>query len=229
MYYFTALLALLPGKVVSQSPARIAACRGRLAADDCSPSWRATKLLAHAMVHTAATGQGVDHKATAHTICDRHTGGRVRHHMKTSENMQRETPFLMQRRMSLTLLYSQMSRLRILCFGDSLTAGFSSGQVPGQPTFHPYRIELERQLLKALPGVKLEIVDDGVPGQCATEDAFTRRMETHLKGMSGHESSDVRFIGLGHRVRRDKVRVRHRFLMTVTWAWVSCQTRYSRP
>ncbi|KAL2266645.1 hypothetical protein VTJ83DRAFT_5997 [Remersonia thermophila] len=51
-------------------------------------------------------------------------------------------------------------RLRILCFGDSLTAGYSGwGAV-----YHPYSEKLEQMLTMAFPDLDVSTVEDGVPG-----------------------------------------------------------------
>lgn len=50
--------------------------------------------------------------------------------------------------------------MRILCFGDSLTAGYS-----GMGTsYTPYHVILVRRLEQAFPDLKVEIEEDGVPG-----------------------------------------------------------------
>jgi lysophospholipase L1-like esterase len=66
--------------------------------------------------------------------------------------------------------------LRILCFGDSLTHGFGFGKQP-----HPYSNVLRERLAKALPGVKLDIVTDGLPGALASTSGFQRRLKTACK------------------------------------------------
>jgi lysophospholipase L1-like esterase len=51
-------------------------------------------------------------------------------------------------------------KLRILCFGDSLTAGYSGlGTV-----FHPYNEKLEQMLAMAFPHLDIETVEDGLSG-----------------------------------------------------------------
>lgn len=61
---------------------------------------------------------------------------------------------------SLLAKMSGRPKLRILCFGDSLTAGYSSwGAV-----FHPYSEKLEHMLSMAFPDLKIETVEDGVSG-----------------------------------------------------------------
>jgi lysophospholipase L1-like esterase len=69
--------------------------------------------------------------------------------------------------------------LRILCFGDSLTHGFGFGKQP-----HPYSNVLRERLAKALPGVKLDIVTDGLPGALASTSGFQRRLKTAFEGES---------------------------------------------
>ncbi|KAI1417128.1 SGNH hydrolase [Hypoxylon sp. FL1857] len=67
-----------------------------------------------------------------------------------------------------------MSRrtLRILCFGDSLTAGFPAGQ--------PYAEKLKEKLEDAFLGHgygEIEYEVDGVPGDLVTRGSFIERME----------------------------------------------------
>ncbi|KAL1836458.1 hypothetical protein VTJ49DRAFT_5133 [Mycothermus thermophilus] len=66
-------------------------------------------------------------------------------------------------------------RLRILCFGDSLTAGYSSwGAV-----YHPYREKLEQMLTMAFPDLDVSTVDDGMPGD-TVRLGFRGRMLKHF-------------------------------------------------
>lgn len=62
--------------------------------------------------------------------------------------------------------------LRILCFGDSLTSGYFCFGMDS----HPYSLKLEDKLTGALPGVDVETVTNGVPGDVATFKRFTDRM-----------------------------------------------------
>ncbi|KAK7753724.1 hypothetical protein SLS62_004348 [Diatrype stigma] len=60
-------------------------------------------------------------------------------------------------------------RLRILCFGDSLTAGWPSG--------HPYGGKLEEKLEAALPHLRPICEVDGVPGDKVAYGSYRKRME----------------------------------------------------
>jgi lysophospholipase L1-like esterase len=51
-------------------------------------------------------------------------------------------------------------KLRILCFGDSLTSGYSGFGA----TYHPYNERLEEKLAEAFPQVQIEVTADGLPG-----------------------------------------------------------------
>ncbi|KAK0632598.1 SGNH hydrolase-type esterase domain-containing protein [Immersiella caudata] len=65
-------------------------------------------------------------------------------------------------------------KLRVLCFGDSLTAGYASmGCV-----YHPYRLKLEHMLEMAFPDMDIETVDDGRPGD-TVKFGFLKRMQTN--------------------------------------------------
>jgi hypothetical protein len=62
--------------------------------------------------------------------------------------------------------------LRILCFGDSLTAGYTRrGAV-----YRPYGHELRKHLCAAFPAARFEVEDDGVPGEMAVSEDFIGRM-----------------------------------------------------
>lgn len=50
--------------------------------------------------------------------------------------------------------------LRILCFGDSLTAGYTASGLK----YHPYHKVLGRKLREAFPGLRVEISSDGLDG-----------------------------------------------------------------
>ncbi|KAK4127043.1 SGNH hydrolase [Parathielavia appendiculata] len=66
-------------------------------------------------------------------------------------------------------------KLRILCFGDSLTAGYASwGAV-----HHPYNGMLEQMLSMAFPDLKIETVEDGLPG-ATVKSAFQTRMNAQF-------------------------------------------------
>lgn len=68
---------------------------------------------------------------------------------------------------------SPAKTLRILCFGDSLTAGYSGmGAV-----YHPYSETLEQMVAMAFPEYRIETVEDGKPGDLASSrGSFLSRM-----------------------------------------------------
>jgi hypothetical protein len=72
------------------------------------------------------------------------------------------------------------SSLHILCFGDSLTAGWSSSGV------HSYSIALEASLTKALPDVKITIDNQGLNGDQVNTPpgGFLTRMDILCKLLS---------------------------------------------
>lgn len=72
-------------------------------------------------------------------------------------------------------------KLRVLCFGDSLTAGYSGmGAV-----HHPYNVKLEQMLAMAFPDLTIATVEDGVPG-ALVKFGFKERLEkNHCGYMSG--------------------------------------------
>jgi lysophospholipase L1-like esterase len=62
-------------------------------------------------------------------------------------------------------------KLRILCFGDSLTAGYASwGAI-----HHPYNERMEQMLSMAFPDRKIETVEDGLSG-ATVKHGFQTRM-----------------------------------------------------
>ena len=66
-------------------------------------------------------------------------------------------------------------QLRILCFGDSLTHGFSNyGLVQ-----HPYSLVLQKRLEAELKGLGLDIKvrTNGVPGDLACNKPWRNRLE----------------------------------------------------
>ena len=86
---------------------------------------------------------------------------------------------------------SKRAPLKILCFGDSLTAGTPAG--------HPYGGKLEERLVDALPHLEPICEVEGVPGDRVTPHSYRRRMEKAWDlgtGASGAESSNGRN-GLG--------------------------------
>lgn len=69
--------------------------------------------------------------------------------------------------------------LRIFCFGDSLTAGYSAyGTV-----YHPYSIALTEKLSKDLSNTQVIAVDNGMPGDVVTQGAFAKRFESESSSL----------------------------------------------
>jgi lysophospholipase L1-like esterase len=67
---------------------------------------------------------------------------------------------------------SQKQPLRILCFGDSLTAGYSGfGAI-----YHPYHEVLKDRLTEEFPDLAVQIIESGVPGDIAATSGFETRM-----------------------------------------------------
>lgn len=64
--------------------------------------------------------------------------------------------------------------LRICCFGDSLSAGYSSNGT----VFHPYSIALTKKLSRDLSNTQVVAVDYGMPGDVVSQGAFAQRFET---------------------------------------------------
>jgi hypothetical protein len=76
--------------------------------------------------------------------------------------------------------------LRVLCFGDSLTSGYSAyGAI-----HHPYCEALEELLRAARPGTQLEVVEDGKDGDMVCSDSranFLTRIRKHCGFLFVHE------------------------------------------
>lgn len=69
---------------------------------------------------------------------------------------------------------SKDKTLRIFCFGDSLTAGYSSyGAV-----YHPYSIALTKLLAVYLSDTQIVATDNGMPGDVVSQGAFAQRFES---------------------------------------------------
>ncbi|KAI1073524.1 SGNH hydrolase [Whalleya microplaca] len=90
--------------------------------------------------------------------------------------------------------------LRILCFGDSLTAGYPAG--------NPYAERLRERLAAAFPGYEIECEVDGVPGDLVTRGSFVERMQWYWKQANVQEPYDwtivlggTNDIGWGHQPR----------------------------
>lgn len=62
---------------------------------------------------------------------------------------------------------------RVLCFGDSLTAGYTRFGAE----YQPYRIVLASHLAAAFPHRKFEVWDNGVPGDTVSGGSFLERIE----------------------------------------------------
>lgn len=67
--------------------------------------------------------------------------------------------------------------LRILCFGNSLTAGFHHYGLG----LHPYSLMLKTYLEAALPETKFDIATNGLPGDMVTGEAWKTRLKTACK------------------------------------------------
>jgi len=77
-------------------------------------------------------------------------------------------------------------KLRILCFGDSLTAGYSSwGSV-----HHPYNEVLENMLSMAYPDLKIVTAEDGMSGSTVKHGFQTRMNEQFLEPRNKKEDKD---------------------------------------
>lgn len=69
------------------------------------------------------------------------------------------------------------TKLRILCLGASLVAGYSSmGAV-----YHPFSHHLAKVLGTIMPEVEVETIVDGVPGDRVTTGTFLERMQKHCE------------------------------------------------
>lgn len=71
--------------------------------------------------------------------------------------------------------------LRILCFGDSLTDGYSAHGTERYP--YSERLEARLRAVPQLRGTQLEIVTDGVPGDMVSWQRFAKRMEDACKSL----------------------------------------------
>lgn len=68
-------------------------------------------------------------------------------------------------------------KLRILCLGASLVAGYSSNGA----VYHPFSDHVVKMLKMVTPGADIETVVDGVPGDKVTSGMFLERMESHCE------------------------------------------------
>jgi lysophospholipase L1-like esterase len=74
-------------------------------------------------------------------------------------------------------------KLRVLCFGDSLTAGYASmGMV-----YHPYKDKLQQMLEMAFPDMDIATFDDGKPGD-TVKYGFLPRMQRQCTSPSPFQS-----------------------------------------
>jgi lysophospholipase L1-like esterase len=72
------------------------------------------------------------------------------------------------------------NKIRVLCFGDSLTAGYSQyGTV-----FHPYCEILESLLQRAFPGETISVVENGMSGDMVSVGNFQTRLNHQRKSKS---------------------------------------------
>ncbi|KAK0730855.1 SGNH hydrolase-type esterase domain-containing protein [Lasiosphaeris hirsuta] len=77
-------------------------------------------------------------------------------------------------------------KLRILCFGDSLTAGYTQmGSV-----YHPYEETLQQMLEMAFPDVDIETVEDGKPGDTVKHGFLPRILKNFPFKKQDDESYD---------------------------------------
>ncbi|KAK4240323.1 SGNH hydrolase-type esterase domain-containing protein [Achaetomium macrosporum] len=77
------------------------------------------------------------------------------------------------------------SKLRILCFGDSLTAGYACyGAI-----HHPYNETLKEMLKMAFPDLKIETVEDGVAG-ATVKFGFQSRMNAQFAAPKKSKKKD---------------------------------------
>ncbi|WQF77711.1 Putative SGNH hydrolase-type esterase domain, SGNH hydrolase superfamily [Colletotrichum destructivum] len=71
---------------------------------------------------------------------------------------------------------SEERTIRIFCFGDSLTAGYSAyGAV-----YHPYSITLAKKLSRDLSNTRVVATDNGMPGDLVSQGAFEKRFESEM-------------------------------------------------
>lgn len=75
--------------------------------------------------------------------------------------------------------------LRILCYGDSLTAGYSAYGA----TYHPYSEVLEEKLAAAFPDLKVDVSESGMPGELAVNGAFLTRLNSECMSDLPHPFS----------------------------------------
>lgn len=79
-----------------------------------------------------------------------------------------------------TSVMTAPKELRILCLGASLVAGFSSmGAV-----YHPFSHNIIKRLGVTMPGTKVDIEVDGVPGDRVTTGRFIERMKKQCESQS---------------------------------------------
>ncbi|KAK3902468.1 SGNH hydrolase-type esterase domain-containing protein [Staphylotrichum tortipilum] len=77
-------------------------------------------------------------------------------------------------------------RLRILCFGDSLTNGYSCmGAI-----HHPYCEKMEHMLTMAFPDLKIETEEDGMSG-ATVKHGFQTRMNAHFTSKKKRKAAEV--------------------------------------
>ncbi|KAF9880007.1 GDSL-like Lipase/Acylhydrolase [Colletotrichum karsti] len=77
--------------------------------------------------------------------------------------------------------------LRIFCFGDSLTAGYTySGAA-----YHPYTIALTEKLSKDLSDTQVVAVENGMPGDVVTQGAFAQRFESEVNQPESRDSEGL--------------------------------------
>lgn len=72
--------------------------------------------------------------------------------------------------------HESQKHIRILCLGDSLTAGYHSWGM----AYHPYANRMENRLKHRWPSKTFDITVDGVPGDTVVNGTFLNRLEHQL-------------------------------------------------
>ncbi|EON96515.1 putative gdsl-like lipase protein [Phaeoacremonium minimum UCRPA7] len=80
----------------------------------------------------------------------------------------------------------QKRTLRILCFGDSLTAGYYNYGT----AYEPYKDAMSTKLSKAFPNLQIDTEEDGLSGDLVNNPGgrFLRRIEKHFPNKDGAPS-----------------------------------------
>jgi hypothetical protein len=92
---------------------------------------------------------------------------------------------------------SEPPPLRILCFGDSLTAGYSKFGLIHAPYSKVLKTELEIKFWAREKKRKVDVAMDGQSGDLVTVGIFRQRMDVKcvfcFRRVWGRESSQVRY------------------------------------